>query len=99
VNITGWKSLAFVSSAVHCDDSAIPRKEPQHSSIELTHVSQFKEPAAERFRQGLAVIFPIPQLCKSREDRCEIIRIASVQRVLETPALDEFLIRSRRTLL
>jgi hypothetical protein len=44
-------------------------------------VTQFKESVAERFGQWLAVILPIPQLCKSRKNRSEVIRIASLQLV------------------
>jgi hypothetical protein len=75
------KSLAFVSNAVNRYDSATPRKEPQHAGIELAHVTQFKESVAKRFGQWLVVILPIPQLCESGKNRCEVIRIASLQPV------------------
>jgi hypothetical protein len=75
------KLLSFVSNCVHCDDLAILRKEPQHPRIEFAHVAQFKQPFAKRFGQWLPVILPVPQFCKTSEQRREVARIACLQLV------------------
>ena len=44
---------AFVADAVHRNDPAIFHENPQHASVELAHMAQFKHPVAKRLGQRL----------------------------------------------
>ena len=52
-----------------------------HAGVELAHMAQFEQPAAERLGQRLPVILPVPQLRQPGHYCREVIRIAGLQLV------------------
>ena len=70
-----------MADAVHRNDTAVLHKKPQDAGIELAHMAQLEQPAAERFGQWFAVILFVPQFCQSCDNRSKIIRITDLQLV------------------
>jgi hypothetical protein len=81
VNIANRDSLAFVAYAVHHDDPAIFHEKPQHAGVELSHVTQFKQPIAKRPGQRLPVILTMPQFYQTSDHGSEVIRVTALQLV------------------
>src|SRR5205823_14261271 len=73
--------LAFVSDAVHSDDSAAFHKEPDDAGVELAEVAQLEQAFTHCFRERLAMVLSIPQFRQAVDDCRMIIGIAAFQRI------------------